>query len=100
MISEFKFDAHTKPQAKIYPLRSPIADISHIMILWRIDPLLGGDSVNSGHCNILFFLSSYRMGTGDDFLGGKAGHSPPSSAEFKKGGAMPPRLYVSSWYKA
>jgi hypothetical protein len=32
----------------------------------------------------------YRMGTGDSFPGGKADHSPPSSAEVKNGGALTP----------
>jgi hypothetical protein len=34
------------------------------------------------------------VGTGGSFPGGKAGHSPPSSAEVKKGGAIVP------WYSA
>jgi hypothetical protein len=42
--------------------------------------------------------ASYSMGTRGSFLGGKAaaGHSPPSSAEVKKGRAIPPLPHVSS----
>jgi hypothetical protein len=45
--------------------------------------------------------SLYPMGTGGSFPVGKAAgretdHSPPSSTEVKKGGAMPPLLYMSS----
>jgi hypothetical protein len=32
--------------------------------------------------------------------GGEADHSPPSSAEVKKGGAIPPRSHTSSWCNA
>jgi hypothetical protein len=34
-------------------------------------------------------LASYTMGTGGSFPGGKANHSPPSTAEVKNGGAIP-----------
>jgi hypothetical protein len=37
--------------------------------------------------------ASCPIGTGSTFTGGKADHSPPSSSEFKYGGAM------SSWKK-
>jgi hypothetical protein len=45
--------------------------------------------------------ASYPMGTGASFPGGKAtgreaDHSPPSSAEVKKGGAITPLLHTSS----
>jgi hypothetical protein len=37
---------------------------------------------------------SYPMSTGGSVSGGKADHSPPSSAEVKKGGAIPPLPHV------
>jgi hypothetical protein len=48
---------------------------------------------------------SYPMGTGGSFPGVKwqgreADHSPPSSAEVKKGGAIPPLTHMSSWHNA
>jgi hypothetical protein len=49
--------------------------------------------------------ASYPMGTGTAILGGKAqgreaDHSPPSSAEVKNCGAIPPLPHVSSWHSA
>jgi hypothetical protein len=38
------------------------------------------------------------MGTGSPFHGGKADHSPPSSAEVKNDEATPPLPHMSSWY--
>jgi hypothetical protein len=32
--------------------------------------------------------------------GREADHSPPTSAEFKNGGAIPPLPYMSSWHSA
>jgi hypothetical protein len=45
--------------------------------------------------------ASYAMGTEDSSLrlklpGRAAGHSPPSRAEAKNGGAIPPLLHTSS----
>jgi hypothetical protein len=49
--------------------------------------------------------TSYPMGTGAISLGVKppgcgADHSPPSSAEVKNVGAIPPLLHMSSWHSA
>jgi hypothetical protein len=49
--------------------------------------------------------ASYAMGTGDDFPwvkrpGREADHSPPSSAEVKNGGAIPPLSHMPSWHRA
>jgi hypothetical protein len=46
--------------------------------------------------------ASYPVGTGSHFLEekrfvGEADHSPPSGAEVKYGGAVPPFLHASSW---
>jgi hypothetical protein len=54
---------------------------------------------------LLAQLVSYRMGTGGSFPGGKAAgreadHSPPSSAEVRYGGAIPPLSHTSSWRSA
>jgi hypothetical protein len=40
--------------------------------------------------------TTYPMGNRGSFPGGKADHSPPSSAEVKNGGAIPPLPHVSS----
>jgi hypothetical protein len=46
--------------------------------------------------------TSYPMGTGGSFLGGikllgrEADHSPPSNAEVRKGGAVPPLYHIFS----
>lgn len=47
----------------------------------------------------------HPMGTADSFpsvkhQGCQADHSPPPSAEAKKGGAIPPLPHVSSWHSA
>jgi hypothetical protein len=46
-----------------------------------------------------------RWGPKADYLrvtrpGREADHSPPSSAEVKNGGAVPPLLHMSSWHGA
>jgi hypothetical protein len=48
------------------------------------------------------YPASYPMGTGVDSAGVKrlrreADHSPPSSAEVKNGGSIPPLPHTSSW---
>jgi hypothetical protein len=50
-------------------------------------------------------LASYPMGIGGSFLevkrqGRKANYSPPSSAEVKNGGVIPPLPRMSSWHSA
>jgi hypothetical protein len=47
----------------------------------------------------------HPMGAGGDFPGGKAAgreanHLPPTSAEVKNGGAIPPLPHMSSWHNA
>jgi hypothetical protein len=42
--------------------------------------------------------ASYPIGTRGSFPGGEADHIPPSSAELKNGGAMPPLPHTSSWH--
>jgi hypothetical protein len=47
--------------------------------------------------------ASYPMGTGGSFPRGKgheADSSPPSSAEVRNGGAIPPFHHMSSWHNA
>jgi hypothetical protein len=50
--------------------------------------------------------ASYPMRTADSFPGGKeaggceADQSPPSIAQIKKGGAIPPLPHISSWHSA
>jgi hypothetical protein len=41
-----------------------------------------------------------QWGSATPSLGGKADHSPPSSAELKNGGAVPPLPHTSSWCDA
>jgi hypothetical protein len=41
--------------------------------------------------------ASVRYPRGPRLKGCEAGHSPPSSAEVKNGGALPPHLHMSSW---
>jgi hypothetical protein len=69
----------------------------------------GGDETfclfHSVHAGSGAHSVSYPMGTGDSFPGDKAAgheadHSPPSSVEFKNGGAMPPLPHTSSWHSA
>jgi hypothetical protein len=45
-------------------------------------------------------LGYYPTGTGVEPQRREADHSPPSSAEVKNGGAIPPLPYVSSWRSA
>jgi hypothetical protein len=40
------------------------------------------------------------MGSGGSFPGGKADHSPPASAEVKKGEAIHQLPHMSSWHSA
>jgi hypothetical protein len=40
------------------------------------------------------------MGTEGYFHRGEAAHSPPSSAEVKNGGAIPPLPHIPSWHSA
>jgi hypothetical protein len=51
------------------------------------------------------FKTSYPMGTGGIFPGVKqqgyeADHSPPSSAQVQKCGAIPPLPHTPSWHSA
>jgi hypothetical protein len=41
--------------------------------------------------------ASYPISSGGFFSGGKADHSPPSSAEVKNSGTVPPLPHTSSW---
>jgi hypothetical protein len=61
--------------------------------------------VNRVQTDPAVYPAFYPMGSGGCFLVGKAqarevGHSPPSSAEVKKGGAKPPFPHMSSWHSA
>jgi hypothetical protein len=53
-----------------------------------------------------FETESYLVGTGGSFpkgnatRGGEADHSPPSSAEVKNDGAVPPLPRMSLWHSA
>jgi hypothetical protein len=43
-------------------------------------------------------LSYGYRGGGGSFSGSKADHTPPSSTEVKKNGAIPPHLHTASWH--
>jgi hypothetical protein len=45
-------------------------------------------------------LVSYPMFTAGFIPGVKADHTPPSSAEVKNAGAIPPLRHMSSWHSA
>jgi hypothetical protein len=60
----------------------------------------GGTKFFSCRPGSLMLPGSYSEGTGDDFSGVKrpeseSDHSPPSSAEVKNGGTIPPLLHMS-----
>lgn len=49
---------------------------------------------SSPQCPYLLSSGNRRLFGGG---GGKADHSPPSNAEIKEGGAMPPLFHTYSW---
>jgi hypothetical protein len=65
----------------------------------------GRPGFGSQQCKIIHFFTAFRpvqpasnpMGTGVKRPGREADHSPPSRAEVKKGGAIPPLPHMSSW---
>jgi hypothetical protein len=64
-----------------------------------------GSIPGSAHADPGPHPTSYPKGTVGSFRGGKwpvreADHSPPTSAEVKNCGAIPPFLYTSSWGEA
>jgi hypothetical protein len=70
---------------------------------------LGGRGSNPGSGKIFLFFTGSRRHTqqvpgalspGVKRPGREADYSPPSSAEVKNGGAVPPLLHMSSWHNA
>jgi hypothetical protein len=68
------------------------------ILQFRFLPGLDFSLFHSVHTGSGAHLASYPKGIGGTFLGGKADLSPPSSAQVKNGGAIPPFLHVFMAY--